>query len=274
MSFVKLVKLIGINDTKLGASMSMRIYNSSPKPVAFLSLRKHFLATTNFGDALKFDVAIGEGDSAGKIRITASKSGIFSGRQLQKGSVVIDLGHIPALGDAEHKNRSAEVVFVDGAAIVTVPDWQRDVEDDDDGDGDDDDRPSFTSSKPAAAAPRETYNPATPPRAASAAAGPKAATHKGITINLSAGNESVSYRGNTIEVSPRGAKLVEMLAKVTPACIGDAAIVGRLWETKPSSSSAATLLDMVCADLGSLKKIGLELRTQRGIGRQIVEVKA
>lgn len=268
MSFIKLDKRIGVAEAKLGASMSMRLYKGSPKAMAFLSLRSAFLATTGFAKARQFDVAVGDGDDAGKIRVAPNTKGAFPARELKSGSLILDLGHLPQLGNEPHGNHQAAVELIDGAAIVTVPEWS----DEDEGDDEDDeevDLPKLPLTRTAPVKvepPRATYSPPAP----HAAAG-KSVVHKGITITLTPDRERVSFKGETIEVSPRGAKLVEALAKVMPSCIDDAHLVARLWDAKPPAG-ASTQLEMICRDLAGLKKLGLEIRLQKGIGRQLVIV--
>lgn len=94
-------------------------------------------------------------------------------------------------------------------------------------------------------------------------------SHDGVTIELTPDQESVAFKGRRVSVSPRGARLVAALAKVRPNCIGDDFLIGKIWKTRPSNASA--MLDIVIADLAALKTIGLEVRTQRGIGRQLVK---
>lgn len=261
MSFVKLEKRVSVRDVKTGASMSMRVYRGSPKPIAFLSLRSQFLEQTNFGKALQFDVSIGQDENAGKIRVVPNAKGIFPGRRLKHGgAVLIDLGHVPQFGDHEHKNQSADAIFVDGAAIITIPQWN----DDDAEDEDEEDEPR-TSPK-TASAPASSTPAASAPKTAA-----RSITHNGVTINLTEDGEAVTFKGRTVDVSPRGARLVEALAKVMPSCIGDSQLISILWGTN-RPPSPLTHLDMVVRDLASLKKIGLELRNQKGIGKQLTEV--
>jgi hypothetical protein len=103
------------------------------------------------------------------------------------------------------------------------------------------------------------------------AGGTNAIEVAGGVLELADGKESVTFKGQTANVSPRGARLVLALAKVRPDCIGDDFLISRIWKVKPTNVSA--LLEMVVSDLAGLKKIGLEVRTQRGIGRQLVETK-
>lgn len=273
MSFVTLEKRVSVTDLKAPASMSMRTYKGSKKPIAFVVFRGTFLnEAPDIAKAKHFEVAIGDGTDAGKIGITPSAKGPFVARRLKSGTFIIDLGHVPQLGMQPHKNHGADVALVDGTAVVTVPDWSDESEG---GDDDDDDheaeeivaRPAPRAAPvapPSAAAPTPVVKAARHPNAV------KSVEHNGVIVDLTPGNEAVSYRGETVDVSPRGAQMVVALARVMPTCIGDGFLIGKLWTIKPAGGAAS--LDMVARDLSSLKKLGLEIRNQRGIGRQLVEI--
>ncbi len=112
----------------------------------------------------------------------------------------------------------------------------------------------------------------TSPPVAAVVNGAKAVIHNGIAVDATPKRESVAFNGRQIPVSPRGARLVAALAKARPNCIGDDFLISKIWNVRPAH--AADLLEMVVHDdLAGLKKIGLEVRTQRGIGRQLAEIK-
>jgi hypothetical protein len=89
---------------------------------------------------------------------------------------------------------------------------------------------------------------------------------------ISTGREEVTFAGKHVRVTPRAAQLVGLLAKAKPNPIGDDFLIAKLWSARPAN--AGEYLDSLVHELGVLKKIGLEVRTLRGIGRQIVEVGA
>lgn len=88
---------------------------------------------------------------------------------------------------------------------------------------------------------------------------------------LSIGRDTVSFRGQ-VRVSPRGVLLVAALAKAKPSFVGDAFLISRIWNARPLNS--AELMDALVSDLACLKAIGLEVQTQRGLGRRLVEIDA
>lgn len=117
---------------------------------------------------------------------------------------------------------------------------------------------------PAAARPA----PAAAKVSAAPAAPPKLATHGPLSI----GSQEISFNGRKVRVMPRAASLIGVLAKAMPNCIGDEFIISRIWSARPGN--AIEMLDALVHDLKILKQIGLEVRTQRGVGRQLVEVGA
>lgn len=259
MSFTEIEQRCSNNPSGSGVTVSCRLGKRGGKPVCVIGLRATFLAASGFGDATTFRMAIGREADAGKIRIWPSSSGVFVARKAH-GARIVDLGHLPSLGGRVHRARPAAVEMVAGAAVITLPLIDAAEED---------------GAADEAAPPPQ---PATAPKPVGKVLAQEPATvsaelhvkHNGVTICLAEGSERVSYKGTGVDVSPRGARLVEMLAKVMPNCIGDSHLIGKLWD-KPSAQAAAGL-EMVIADLKSLKKIGLEVRTQRGVGRQLMVI--
>jgi DNA-binding response OmpR family regulator len=92
----------------------------------------------------------------------------------------------------------------------------------------------------------------------------------GITIDLTDENESITFDGETVAVSPIEAKLVKILARPRPAAVGEAFLVGNLWD-KPAPRNATEQLRQLC--VGDLKKglasIGLNLTAVKGVGYQL-----
>jgi len=111
------------------------------------------------------------------------------------------------------------------------------------------------------AAPLKTASTRQPPAASAPAAGP------GI---FSIGRDVVTFNGRQVRVTPRAALLVGLLSKAKPNPIGDDFLIAKLWNARPSN--AGEYLDGLVHELASLKKIGLEVRSLKGIGRQIVEI--
>lgn len=127
-----------------------------------------------------------------------------------------------------------------------------------------------------AAAPEEPKAPeelqpqkvAAQPAAAAAPAKPAPRRTGGLTI----GRECVSRGGHSIKVGPRAALLVAALDRAKPNPVGDEFLIGKIWTQRPAN--AREILEQLVVGLASLKPLGLEVRTHRGIGRQLVEVQA
>jgi hypothetical protein len=272
MSFVKLQQRIQsgppVADAAIAFRMRAKRRTGNERPTCWISLRHSVLEAAGIADeAPRFDIAIGQGEHDGSLRLTPRPEGVFASRGL-KLWIVIDCGYIPQFGAGARDRQPVEVSFADGAFTLVLPRWEAA------GDA----RPKaadLIESLVAEEAPVEQETPSravTPPPKRIAIGAARSVSYHGIIINLTEGAEAVTVRGRTVEVSPRGARLVECLARVTPSCVADAFLIEKLWEKRPVG--AETHLEMLCRDLGSLKKLGLELRNQRGIGRQIVMTEA
>lgn len=121
--------------------------------------------------------------------------------------------------------------------------------------------PEAQAAAPAAAAPAKQQPAKVPAAAPVRALG-------GLTI----GREDISRGGQSVRVGPRAALLVAALAKAKPNCVGDEFLIGKIWTQRPTD--AVAILDQLVRELASIKKLGVEVRTQRGVGRQLVDLDA
>lgn len=96
----------------------------------------------------------------------------------------------------------------------------------------------------------------------------RSAADRVITI----GSDHVARNGKRLRIAPRAAILLGLLDKAKPNCVGDEWLIGKLWTARPSNS--VDLIDQIIRGLEGLKDLGLEIRTHRGVGRQLVEVDA
>ncbi|MBR0687313.1 ParB N-terminal domain-containing protein [Bradyrhizobium manausense] len=117
----------------------------------------------------------------------------------------------------------------------------------------------------------------TVPPAPAAAAPAKPSKSPAAPTNVRRGEISISrdeiiFNGQRLRVVPRAALLVAALAKAKPNCVGDEWLIPKVWTARPPN--AVELLEQLIRDLDGLKKLGLEIRSHRGIGRQLVEVEA
>lgn len=113
------------------------------------------------------------------------------------------------------------------------------------------------ASKAPAAAPKEAAPKPAPARSAS---------DRTITIGIN----TIDRNGKRLRIAPRAAMLLGLLDKAKPNCVGDEWLIGKLWTARPSN--ATDLVDQIVRGLDGLKDLGLEIRTHRGVGRQLVEV--
>ncbi|MGJ4888918.1 hypothetical protein ACQR1Y_12030 [Bradyrhizobium sp. HKCCYLRH3099] len=262
-----------------GVRVSFRKRRSDGKLVCVVGLRAGFLKSSGFGDAAAYRLGVGRDEDAGTIALWPDVSGPFIARKAH-GARCLDLGHIATLSMAVPcKARACPVELRDGRAVITLPGADDGV--DASGDVDDADTAEAAPSLAPVAADRAPPPP-TPPRkgegsaAASVADKPRPIVRSpadivefpDLTVDLADGHERIIRNGDSVDVSPRGARLVVALAKAMPNCVGDDFLLSKLWDKKPAAGSAS--LDMVIADLKGLQKLGLDIRTQRGIGRQLV----
>ncbi|EJN11816.1 ParB-like nuclease [Bradyrhizobium sp. YR681] len=97
----------------------------------------------------------------------------------------------------------------------------------------------------------------------------KAPGRPSATGPVTIGRDFISRGGRRIEVAPRAALLFAAVHKAMPNCVGDEWLVSKLWTVRPPN--AGDLIDQIVRNL-DLASLGLEIRTHRGVGRQLVEV--
>lgn len=112
--------------------------------------------------------------------------------------------------------------------------------------------------------------PSNPPAPAAAKNPAPAAAARPVGGSLAIGREEISRGGQSVRVGPRAALLVAALERAKPNCVGDEFLIGKIWTQRPSN--AGDILNQLVLDLACLTKLGLEVRTHRGIGRQLVDI--
>lgn len=122
------------------------------------------------------------------------------------------------------------------------------------------DRPAAAPAKTQASPPAQ----AAPPKPAPA----RSSADRVTTI----GSDHVMRNGKRLRIAPRAAILLGLLDKAKPNCVGDEWLIGKLWTARPAN--ATDLIDQIIRTLDGLQDLGLEIRTHRGVGRQLVEVDA
>lgn len=247
-----------------GLPASVTLTNrTAGRPAVLVSLTSTLVDGANLETLSKFDALIGTGDDVGKIRIVAASEGMLTPRVLKGRSLLLDLGFVAALGTTpQRKQFTTARVIEKGVVEVDLPDFNGE-----------DDAPLDTAEVRGAVPPAPPARPAQPAAIAPARkASAKAERVNGVLIELAEGRECVTFNGKSVEVSPRGARLVFLLARPRPSPVATSFLVNALWDGKPPGS-AMTTLQQIAADLQkNLSPIGLDLRVVRGVGYQLKDL--
>jgi hypothetical protein len=223
---------------------------------AVVALRKDLVAKAGFKHDMKFSVLLGVDDDRGKLRILKDKDGTPCARELEKtGAFFFNLGVLPAIGVTPSKQRPAEARCIENGIEIDLPP--------DDG--------------PKLLAPPARMRAEKPPEAMGGGVTrtPKAdggETFNGVSIDLTEDEESVSFKGKSTEVTTRQAKFVRLLARPRPALVGEAFLIGALWDGKPPRDAAEQLRQMSADLQKGLSPIGLNLAVVKGVGYQLKDL--
>lgn len=87
---------------------------------------------------------------------------------------------------------------------------------------------------------------------------------------ISIGRDEISRNGRRLRIAPRAALLLAALEKAKPNCVGDEWLIAKLWTVRPPN--AVDLIDQIIRGLEGLKDLGLDIRTHRGVGRQLADL--
>lgn len=94
----------------------------------------------------------------------------------------------------------------------------------------------------------------------------------GVTVCFDPEDEAITYRGKTMEVTYRQAKVAAILARAMPHPVGREFIVGKLFNGGTPPSTAGMVVDQVAVELGkAITGIGLKVNVVRGIGFSLGE---
>jgi hypothetical protein len=241
----------------LPASMSLSSRSSGPS--VKVSLMPAFVKEAGIAAKSRFDVMIGTDDDSGKLRIIAAKGGSIVSHIVEKsGGLGFYLGVVPAIGMSPHKRlRTDARVIEPGCVEIDIPEFQfpkllappaKTVQ---------------TPEPPAKPAP--VNKPAAPLKRTAGAAD----TVNGIAIDLTLDSETVSFKGSSIEVTTRQAKMVRLLARPRPAPVAVSFLIGALWDGKPPQNAQAQIITMAGDLTVPLKQIGLDLKLVKGVGYQL-----
>jgi hypothetical protein len=219
----------------------------------FVTLRRRLAESLGIAAAGgKVHVAVGSAADAGKIRVKADADGYFTPRTLRAGSLCVAFPVPAFLGDDLRKPTAARAEMVAGAVVVTLP-WDA----------------SVPPARPAALAPETALITPEPGIALRRAPAQHYVAIWGMDFDPAPGKERVGRAGKWIEVSPRGFKLLRMLALAEGEPVSDAEIILRLWEVRPPGVTA--MLDMVLRDLKTLRLVDFAVEPVRGKGFRLVD---
>lgn len=216
----------------------------------FVTLRRSLVESLGIKAAGgKVHVAIGSDANAGKIRVAADADGYFTPRALRGGALCVTFPVPAFLGDDLRKPAVARAEVIAGAAVVTLP-WDVAAS------------PTRPERVTAPSAPE-------PKNAPKNGASLRYVTIGEMDLDPAPGGERVGRSGKWIKVSPRGFKMLRMLAQAAGEPVSDAEIIARLWEVRPRG--VASMLDMVVRDLKTLRVIDFAIEAVRGKGFRLVD---
>jgi hypothetical protein len=259
----------------IGAIASMSLGGPGSKDgraAVIVSLRKDLVEKAGFAELKSFSVYLGIDGDEGMLQIVADVHGIMTARHAPGSkAMLLNLGHVPSIGAVKCRKQPANATVTEiGTVLLEIPDF---------GSGGKAATPAAAKA-PAKAAdksgaaktPAGPVNQGTVDRlqAAVATAHRKVETEhfNGVTISFAHDAETVSFKGQSMEVTLRQAVFVQTLARCRPAPVAESFLIGKLWGVKPSN--AAQQLKTLADDLhGGLLPIGLNLNLVKGVGYQL-----
>jgi len=258
MAFEKLELYTAPADKTLPASMSLS--KRGTRPAGKLSLLPEFATEAGYKAKARYDILIGKGEDAGKLRIVAADKGRIVAHTVERsGGLIFHLGYVAAIGTKAHKRVRTEARIVSpGCVEIDVPDFGSAI--------DEQEPPASPAKRP---------DESTGTTAANGGGAPKADGAKainGIFIDLTQDDESVTFRGKSTEVTTRQAKFVSLLARPRPQPVGESFLIGALWDGKPPANAKDQLKQMADNLQKGLSPIGLDLRTVKGVGYQLKDL--
>lgn len=240
---------IAIETAKAKAAAGITITHTGKTVIA---LSKDIVARVGFKAKDTFSASIGTDEDAGKLRIEKSKDGVACARELARtGAFFFKLGVVPPIGVTPHKQRPIEARVVDGGVEFEIPP---------------DDGPKLLPAPAKMPANKEV---AATGGGARRAKGDGGETINGVSIDLTLDAESISFKGKSIEVTTRQAKFVRLLAKPRPSPVGDAFLIGALWDGRPPANAKDQLRTMTADLKGKISSIKLSISEVKGVGYQL-----
>lgn len=252
------------------ASMSLRRLKGRGLPLCHIGLCRPVAESINLKRGERVQVQLGTAEHAGLLRLKRDPKGTAGVRPLGTGAFILNLGHLPQFGEREIERQPCEARAVDGDTLeLKIPDWSSIPDQDGDVDDDDDEEKGVTEEiAPPVTARPPVQRPAT--NAAPKNGGAPKLERLGISLDLRAGEEAISFGKKTIDVTKRQAALLSLLLRASPSMIGRD-FIGKNALADVASHMRDASLDMIASELKkALPGIGLDLKIIKGAGLALV----
>jgi hypothetical protein len=188
------------------------------------------------------------------------------------GGCTLNLGHIPQFGETLRPVQYCPATVVDGSMIEVVLPWADKAA----GHGEPASVAAPPPAKPIKLCPKLVSDDK-PPVAAVAArsisAGSCDADDDTISVTVGRQDGSISYRGQTIKLTVRCARLAQAMRAAYPSPV-DRPFVSRKVFDNATGHSIEALESVRSALNDAIRPIGLDVRYLRGIGLQLVKVES
>lgn len=229
------------------ASISLRIRKGGDLPACHIGLTRNLSALIALKRGDRMQVLVGTGEHKGLLRLRRDpEKGTAGTRPLGTGAFILNVGHIPHFGLVEVHRHPCEARALDAETLeISLPDWSKLV----------------PAQKPAAP---ESQQRADPPHNGGIAARPPLKI-LGAVIDSAPDNESIAFRGKTMELTTVQAAFAVTLVRAKGATIGRDFLRKNL---VPGKLLTDSMVDAV-AEPGlkqALQAVGLTLRSVKGVG--------
>lgn len=239
--------------------------------ICFLSVSVDALGKiggTEKPDKRAYDVLIGSGDDAGKMRVQAAKTGHASYRRMRN-YLIFNLGIVPSLPSRQIDKQRLDAKAIDAATLeIVLPNWdalplQDDEDEDERADGRADVPPP--SRRAIVAPPHGAARPAKP-----ASGAQTEIVRNGITLDVTLDEETITFGKKTMDISTRQAAVAAALLRAMPSNVGREWLCRNVLTDIPAHARDVSL-DMIFRDLAkACSAVGLELKVTPKVGVMLV----
>lgn len=250
MAFERLEVRVRPPAEKSPAAIGLSMWGArrSGKPIVIVSLHADLVEQARFDASSRFNVFIGTGDDSGKLRLSADPRGIVPARVFKTTKAFfVNLGYVEQIGSAPARKTPTDArVISPGTVEIDIPEFDFEPE---------------INYLPAPAKPEAT---------APGKSGMGEIFLNGISIDLTDGEETITFDGEGIAVDPLEARLVKLLARPRPAPVAETFLIANLWDGKAPKNAPDIIRQLCAGDLKKgLAKLGLVLAPVKGVGYQL-----